>query len=484
MIDHGLVCENAYANGCPTQFSAPSIFTSTLPLDFGGYDRGICHRPVSFVEVLARHGYHCFGTASGPWESRVFGYSRGFDAFYHCYDINSFTQPLLNEIYRDYYKQQVIKKKISRQEGEAQRRSFLLFCLPFIREEIASRIEHTYPDWIYPKQYSRSSLRAYLQVIDTFIDSLKKHEVSTLDVLVPKITAEKTASLIERVVMTLVNKWFPGLVKTKREFFPTVYAAELFSHYNNYFSQHATKRKQFHYMHILDTHELRFSDDVFQLHVPPIGTKKNEQNMLWFERSILHIDKHLDGYLKKLFADAGKDNVTIILSGDHGYHYGYPNRAMLHQQESHLADIYHESLDCALMIHAPHRKPLRYTDHCSLLDVAPTILDLLDLPAERSFKGTSLYLARKSSIIISETAGRGPCHLQTKPIYLSIKQPPYKMIYREFFHDDERIRKNTEVYHLSDRYDQKDLSGDPSLREMEESLLQIAHQRIREIRGL
>ena len=37
LMKNGISCSNAFTHSHPTQFSFPSIFTSTLPLDFGGY---------------------------------------------------------------------------------------------------------------------------------------------------------------------------------------------------------------------------------------------------------------------------------------------------------------------------------------------------------------------------------------------------------------------------------------------------------------
>ena len=87
IFNTGLKFDKVFAHGCPTQFSFPSFFTSTLPLDDGGYDRGIIDREYSFVEVLKENGYRTIGYSIGGSLTSYYGYKRGFDEYYHLQDI-------------------------------------------------------------------------------------------------------------------------------------------------------------------------------------------------------------------------------------------------------------------------------------------------------------------------------------------------------------------------------------------------------------
>jgi uncharacterized sulfatase len=75
--NNGISCSNTFTNGPPTQFAFPSIFTSTMPLDFGGYDRGIKDRMVTLAEVLKEHKYSTAAFSISPWLSSFYGYNRG-----------------------------------------------------------------------------------------------------------------------------------------------------------------------------------------------------------------------------------------------------------------------------------------------------------------------------------------------------------------------------------------------------------------------
>ncbi|MDC0033832.1 sulfatase-like hydrolase/transferase, partial [Alphaproteobacteria bacterium] len=90
----GLRLSNMFTHGCPTQFASPSIFTSSLPLDCGGYDFGIRNRQKSFVECLREAGYWTVGYAlSGPL-TNFYAYHRGFEEYYHLQDLSVFLTAL------------------------------------------------------------------------------------------------------------------------------------------------------------------------------------------------------------------------------------------------------------------------------------------------------------------------------------------------------------------------------------------------------
>ena len=81
LAKNGISCNNIFSCGCPTQLAMPSVMTSTLPLDFNGYDYGIKYRPNTLAEVLQSNNFKTVGYATGTALSSYFGYNRGFDDF-------------------------------------------------------------------------------------------------------------------------------------------------------------------------------------------------------------------------------------------------------------------------------------------------------------------------------------------------------------------------------------------------------------------
>ena len=62
-----------------TQFVLPAFFSSSRPLDYGGYNDGICRRPASFVECLKDTGYETAMFSTCVQYNRDLGFDRGFD---------------------------------------------------------------------------------------------------------------------------------------------------------------------------------------------------------------------------------------------------------------------------------------------------------------------------------------------------------------------------------------------------------------------
>ncbi len=474
-----------YATGCPTQFSVPSIFTSTLPLDFGGYDRGILDRPVSFVEILAERGYHCMGVATGPWEAKAFGYSRGFHQFYHTFDLRGFVGPLLNEIYLQYYQNIAKNNPTLKEHVAAKRKEFLLLCLSFIKEELRLRISDTLPKWIYPKSYSKEILSKYLRLIENAMVEIERG-IDVLNYTVADLPPKRDQhSFVQRAIMILANRYFPNTIINDDEMFPTLFSKELLNCFAEYFFSVAQNFPVFQYMHLLDIHELKYTNRSFQLNNKLFLSNSlyEDINFCLYEAAIENIDKNIGNYLEKLFSQGYGEDLSVIISGDHGHHFGYPNRQSLNQIESSKVDIYHESLDTVMLFYSPKLKQMTFSNHCSLLDLAPSLLDMMGMKKENSFKGHSIFAPWQNEVVISESCGKGPGDLFSKPIYLSIKKSPYKLIYKEFLTSDDPIRNKMELYSLEDRFDQNNLIHNRKYKSVQDDLEKIAKERIRKIRN-
>jgi arylsulfatase A-like enzyme len=97
--------------------------------------------------------------------------------------------------------------------------------------------------------------------------------------------------------------------------------------------------------------------------------------------------RYVDEQLGRLFAAMARlgiaDETAIVVTADHGEEFGE------HGGRWH-SDLYPEDLHVPLLIHVPGMKARRVSDVVSLVDVAPTILDLLGVAAPDSFDGDSL----------------------------------------------------------------------------------------------
>ncbi len=97
LLSSGLVFTNCYSTGCPTEFAYPSLTTSTLPLDHGGYGEGIKNREVSIAEIFHKEGYRT-GIFFEDYFRSTTKYDRGFNDVFLLYDLNRFMADINDTI--------------------------------------------------------------------------------------------------------------------------------------------------------------------------------------------------------------------------------------------------------------------------------------------------------------------------------------------------------------------------------------------------
>lgn len=82
----------AVSHGPATPYAFPGVFTSTLPLDHGGYETLGDDRTL-VTEALADAGWRCAGFHANPWLGEQYGYARGYETYR---DTGEFGLPLLD----------------------------------------------------------------------------------------------------------------------------------------------------------------------------------------------------------------------------------------------------------------------------------------------------------------------------------------------------------------------------------------------------
>lgn len=104
-----------------------------------------------------------------------------------------------------------------------------------------------------------------------------------------------------------------------------------------------------------------------------------------------------DAQIDRLLAAIGPrlDRTIVVVAGDHGESLGE------HGETEHGIFLYQAPLHVPLIVRAPGVAPARLTDPVSLVDVEPTILDLLGWPS-RSVDGVSLASALTGKGLLPE----------------------------------------------------------------------------------
>ena len=89
LAEDGIVFTEGVSHGPATPYAFPSVFTSTLPLDHGGYER-LSEDRTLVSEVLGRAGWRSVGVHANPWLGEKYGYGRGYTEYR---DVGEFGLP-------------------------------------------------------------------------------------------------------------------------------------------------------------------------------------------------------------------------------------------------------------------------------------------------------------------------------------------------------------------------------------------------------
>ncbi|HTX36506.1 MAG TPA: sulfatase-like hydrolase/transferase [Bryobacteraceae bacterium] len=133
----------------------------------------------------------------------------------------------------------------------------------------------------------------------------------------------------------------------------------------------------------------------FDLHAPysHAASTSGLPNTAGYDAEIEYVDRLLGQLQQALVAGGWWDRSLVVLLSDHGESLGD------HGETSHGYFVYQSTLRTPLMVHWPAGTagyPPRAAQPGGLIDVAPTILDFLKLPAPPQFSGASLLAAARS----------------------------------------------------------------------------------------
>jgi len=107
--------------------------------------------------------------------------------------------------------------------------------------------------------------------------------------------------------------------------------------------------------------------------------------MLLYDAAIQYVDRCIFSLLSELEKEGiGLDNTYVIITSDHGE--GFRE----HNFFGHKAQLFDELLHVPLIVCGPHIKPKIVDDLIGLIDIAPTILELVQVKPPRGFLGKSV----------------------------------------------------------------------------------------------
>jgi arylsulfatase A-like enzyme len=114
----------------------------------------------------------------------------------------------------------------------------------------------------------------------------------------------------------------------------------------------------------------------------------------------------IDDELRSLFTELEQihllDDAVVVITADHGEEFHE------HGKMGHGHDLYNETISVPLIFLLPHDSGGRVVEeNVSLLDVAPTVLDLAGVPSEPSFEGRSLLRFLRPGVSLARQGSDG-----------------------------------------------------------------------------
>ncbi|MBU0571104.1 MAG: sulfatase-like hydrolase/transferase [Candidatus Omnitrophica bacterium] len=496
----GISCANAVTHSHPTQFSFPSIFTSTLPLDFGGYDMGIKQRPITLAQVLETNGYKTVAFSTSIFLSRFFGYERGFNEFYEFFDIELFWKTIVG-IYFKYF--EGLKDKNTIEELEFGRitksmlNDLLLCAVPFCERK---RNELFFGKVAYDRRIYRHNFELLKELLlgrlsclntqshEDLFDLLSQGSHKDLYVFagMPKNATKKAMEFY----FNIIRKGLKAFSIQMRRPGSNISAEYLKNYITDWIGNNSSK-PFFLWAHFLDAHDLScitgkigFPPGYMELYSSRIKLGRNYYGNLQYDFSLRYIDENVKSIVSFLKKKELLEKTLIVICSDHGAHNaGRPNRLF---SQTPVGEGYEEVLKIPMIFHNVNLQQEVIYDLCTTLDIAPTILDLIGIDPVDEFKGHPVYSAKTKEriYIVCENLSSGPCDIARKPINIAVRTRQYKYIFREFSDCRETVpRALRELYDLCmDPEEKNNISGAKVHAEIEQELENIARQRCLEIR--
>ncbi|HHH10858.1 MAG TPA: hypothetical protein ENK23_02120 [Sorangium sp.] len=122
------------------------------------------------------------------------------------------------------------------------------------------------------------------------------------------------------------------------------------------------------------------------------------------------VDRAIGEMVAHLAEQGLTERTIIIITADHGDAFGE------HNSRFHGSTVYEEQVRVPLIVYHPELSPRRVEAQVSLLDLAPTLLDLFDVAAPGAYVGQSLLPA----VMGHPTPRRDPIYLDSQARYVGM----------------------------------------------------------------
>ncbi len=376
------VFSNAIVAGAPTYYSFPAIMASRHPLALGRDVIGIAPEEPTIASALRESGYATGAfLAANPYLSPQFGYNAGFDTF------NDFLA-----------------------EGSPQ---------ADVPKDATASLRSRVNSYLDRACHSLGPLGGvYDEVYFQYCQAIASHCAQSLDSLRRFPSAD--------VIVNEASAWIDNI--GGQPFF-------LWLHFMDPHSPYYPKEEALQWMagDIDAAHALRANSywNREGVSVPRLRRRRDEVVAL-YDAGIRWVDSQIGRLVDKLRSQGLWDNCVFALTADHGEEF------LEHGGRYHSpAKLFEELIHVPLLLHGSKAsRPNIYREPFSLVDLAPTLMDGLGIPAPEAFRGTSAWAqsdeehAGRATIVESIATCKNPFDPQSRtgPRMIVVRESQYKLV--------------------------------------------------------
>lgn len=388
-----VVFTNAFSNGPYTTTSFPSILTSAILLRYSGEDLALPRERSTIPEILQKNGYLTAAFHSNPYLSSEFGYAKGLSYF------------------EDFGAEPIGKEERIR-GAKGQIHGLMANLNNKILTTLDMRGLHD------TTMYKAFKLLSFYYVC-----------------LIGYFGARADGA-------TITEKAISWLEKNRNSF--------VWLHYMDVHGPYVPPKKYRDRFCSERISNYKQASTLYKRETPKLVSKEEVDVLIdLYDAGVCYVDTCIGDFITRLKAMEIYDNSLIIITADHGEEFKE------HGGFGHKCKLYDEHLHVPLIMKMPgsthHQK---VNGLCSLIDLGPTILDVLEIPTNPNFEGANLL-----PMIKGKESGRpwvlGVCGLLDeesgeKKKLISLRTEKWKYIFKEAGED--------ELYNLlSDPGEKRDL---------------------------
>jgi arylsulfatase A-like enzyme len=427
LAGESIVFRNAVAAGAPTYYALPPILASRYPLALGRDLLGLAPGENTIASVLEENGFATAAFCAGnPYISARFGYDQGFGVF------------------RDFLDQAEFVPEFAPQSKGG------------VHQRVNQLLRRTC-------QQVNALGTAFDELYFRYCQRVARRETSSLDQLRRFPAADV---IVDHALSWLQNnsggRFFLWLhfMDPHAPYFPKAAAYEAMGngglsapqalHLNSYWNRGGINRERL--------------------------AKKKAEVIKLYDAGIRFVDEQIARLAGALVSLNVWDKCALAITADHGEEF-LDHGGRFHSPPKLTQELLH----VPLLLRAPGASRTEITSPISMLDLAPTLLDMLDISAPADFRGRTWWnsppLSRRVWPTITECvrACTNPFHREGRlgPRLLAVRKDNYKLVLDFSSGDDQ-------VFDLES--DPKELSTIPrgSAKEIRKELLQCARRHVAE----